>query len=69
MRAGLCPCDIPRAEATVQDIVLVCRDHQIFNGKSHTFGDVTRKNIPEISRRHCKAYASLGRAERTAEEK
>ena len=28
------------------------------------FGDVTRKNIPEISRRHCKACASLGRAER-----
>ncbi len=43
----------------MQDVVLVCRNHQTVNRQAHALGKVACKDIPEVSGRHGKADLAM----------
>ena len=43
---------LTRLEEAGQDIVFVCGQHEPTDGKAHTRGEVSRKNIAEVAGRH-----------------
>src|SRR5690606_13766194 len=49
------------ADTAMQNIVAVGRDHQLVDGESHLFGEVTGKDISEVTGRHREGYRTVGR--------
>src|SRR5690606_13824460 len=52
------------ADQTMQDVIGVCRDNQLFDRQAHLFGQITGVNVAKVTRGHRERYRTMRAAER-----